>query len=219
MRTRSTRQQGGVSRHIDFVHASLLLPSSDESPAKPGALLEVRKLVQTIIDQTRAGDAECGYFLAELAVFLWKFREKFAVRNDVFHATFARLESSRPTTKKSSGLRPLIHQIIREACTRRRELLIARELRVLRFFSDPDNLLRLPEFGKSPEAVKAWTTKLVYPRLISKEFELSKHPGMRKIGKAWTKDRRFRVSRLKAQIEETVRRIALLPQSYYFHIA
>src|SRR5439155_4027486 len=72
----SKRQRLGVPQTLDFIQRSLRLPSSDESPDKPGALLEVRTLVQAIIDQTRAGDGQCGYFLAELAVFLWKFRER-----------------------------------------------------------------------------------------------------------------------------------------------
>jgi len=77
--TESKRRSLGVPQTLQFIQRSLRLPSSNESPDKPGALLEVRTLVQTIIDQTRAGDGECGYFLAELAVFLWKFRERFEI--------------------------------------------------------------------------------------------------------------------------------------------
>ena len=183
--TGSKRRSLGVPQTLQFIQRSLRLPSSDESPDKPGALLEVRTLVQTIIDQTRAGDGECGYFLAELAVFLWKFRERFEVHNDIFRSTFAKLESSRPTTKKSSPLRALIYRIIRDARSERFNLDIARRLRVARFFPDHDKLLRLPEFGPSPEAINAWTCNVVYPRLRAMESELCKDPEISKIKKAW----------------------------------
>jgi hypothetical protein len=165
------------------------------------------------------GDADCGYFLAELTAFLWKARTKFEVHNETFRKNFGKLESARVTTKKSSGLRPRIQRIINEACARRRRLAIARGLRLSQFFPDPDNLLALPEFGKSQDAIDRWVTNCVYPHLKSIESELAADPEIARIKKAWGRGGTFRVSRLKVQIEETVTRIAENPPPYYFDIS
>jgi hypothetical protein len=213
------RQLGAVSRSIDFIHSSLLLPSSDPSPAKLGALVQTRRLLQTIIDQARSGDADCGYFLAQLTAFLQKARTKFEVHNETFREDFPKLESARITTKKSSALRPRIERLISEVCARRRKLAVARELRVARFSPDPDNLLALPEFGDSQEAIDRWTWDVVYPYLKAIESELAADPEIAKIKKAWGQGGTFRVSRLKVLIKDTVARIARNPPPYYFHIA
>jgi hypothetical protein len=210
---------GPPSRSVDFIRSSLLRPSSDPSPEKLGAIIKTRRLLQTIIDQARFGDADCGYFLAELTAFLQKARTKLEVHNETFRENFPKLESARITTKKSSALRPLIQRLINEALARRRQLEVARGLRVGRFFPDPDNLLALPEFGNSPEAIDRWVRDLVYPQLKAMESELAADPKIAKIKKAWGQGGTFRVSRLKVQIKETVARIARNPPPYYFHIA
>ncbi len=182
-------------------------------------MLEMRGLVQTVIDQARAGDEGCGYFLAELTAFLWKNREKLGVHNEAFRKNFSTLESARVTSRKSSPLRPLIQKIISETCVRRRQLSIAHASRLGQFFPDREGLLKLPEFGPSAGVAREWATKVVYPRLQLMEAELARDPEMAKIKKAWGLGGSFRISRLKVQINETVVRIAALPRSYFFNIA
>ena len=134
----------------------------------------------------------------------WKFIAKLSAKT---FQNSNRLESPR----KSSTLRPVIQRLISEACARRRKLALQRELGVPWFSRDPDNLLALPEFGNSPEAIDRWVRDLLYPQLKAMESELAADPKIAKIKKAWGQGGTFRVSRLKVQIKETVERIARNP--------
>ncbi len=212
----SRRHRGGVSRSVDYVASSLALPSGGDSPAKPGALLEVRDLVVAIDERAMADDFDCASFLAELTVFFSKRADKLSNASATFAKKFAALQSGRATTKKSSPLRPLISQIIRDGERQRHQLEISRVMCIGRFFPDPEKLLQLPEFGPSPEAIEAWATKLVYPRLKAMEPQLAADPQFQRIKKAYGFGGTFRVSRLRRLIRETVERIAAVPKFYYF---
>lgn len=216
----SKRQRGGVSRSIDYLRSSLINPDPEDEAAKPGAVGELSKLVSVAIDQTKLGDAECGYLLAELLTYLWKNRYRLSAKNETFRKSYSRLESARLATKKDSPLRALIHDIIMEASREQRvqgvAKLIPHSSLVIKF----DNvLLALPEFADSPDVVSAWTDAVVYPRLRAMESELAQHPVIGNLEKAKDPSGKFRVSRLKPLIRQTVARIAAVPKSYYFKLS
>ena len=216
----SIRQRGGVSQHLRFIQASLRLPGDDQSPNKPGALIELRKLVEIVLDQTRAGDPECGYFVGELAAYLSKGRETLERANANFSKVVNRLGSAHPKTKRSSPLRPIIHQIITEAIREKFvQGVIANIPHAEEAFPRNALLLELPEFHNDPDAISAWTEKLVYPALRQRESELEQDPVIGQFKKARDENGKFHVSRLKPLIRQTVARIARVPKTYYFRIA
>jgi hypothetical protein len=216
---RPARQHGGVSRHIDFVRSSLLLPSTDDSPAKPGAVLEVGKLIGVMIDQARAGDSECGYFLAELTVYLQRAKQALSNANPLFHETLTRLESGRDTTKRSSPLRPLIQCVIVDSIREKRLQEISKLIPEMSLVIKRNKtLLQLPEFSPEPAVVSTWTEKLVYPKLRSIEPQLKEHSIIGILPKALDENGKFHVSRLKTLIGETTARIAKLPKVYHFNL-
>ena len=114
------RQPGGVSRSIDYLRSSLINPDPADEAAKPGAVLELSNLLAVAINQTASGDAECGYFLAELLAYLWKRRSHLSDKNETFRKCFSKWESSRLATRRGSPLRPHIHAILAQAHRDRR---------------------------------------------------------------------------------------------------
>src|SRR6266699_2615093 len=120
------RRRGGVSRSIDYLRLSLINPDPADEAAKPGAILELSKLLGVAINQTAIGDAECGYFLAELLAYLWKNRYRLSAKNETFRKSYSQWESSRLATKKESPLRALVHGIIIDASSEKRVQEIAK---------------------------------------------------------------------------------------------
>ena len=66
------QRPGPPSRSIDYLRSSLVNPDPADEAAKPGSILEPLETAVVAINQTASGDAECGYFLAELLAYLWK---------------------------------------------------------------------------------------------------------------------------------------------------
>ncbi|SRR6266446_3627215 len=219
-RTVSKRRRGGVSRSIDYLRSSLINPDPEDEAAKPGAVVELSRLIAVAIDQAEIGDAECGYLLAELLTYLWKNRHRLSAKNEIFRKSYSRWESSRLATKKESPLRALIQDIIMEASREQRIQGVAKEIPRSSLVIKFDKiLLALPEFRDSPEVVSAWTDAVVYPRLRGMQSELAKHPIIGNLEKAKDPNGKFRVSRLKPLIRQTVARIAAVPKSYYFKLS
>jgi hypothetical protein len=218
--SRSVRKRGGVSRSVDYLYSSLVNPDPDDEAAKPGAVIELSKLICVAIDQAKIGDPECGYLLAELLAYLSKNRHRLEAKNSTFRESYSRWESSRLATKKESGLRGLIHDIIMEASREKRLQVIAKLIPHSSLVIKRDKaLIALPEFGNSERAISAWTEVVVYPRLRAMQSELDKHPVIGNLPKAKDPNGKFRVSRLKPLIRQTVARIAAVPRSYYFRLA
>jgi hypothetical protein len=213
----SKRKHGGVPRNIDYLRASLVGPNPEDEAAKPGAIIELSALIGIAIDQTILGDAECGYLLAELLAYLSKNQNRLSAKNEIFRKTYSRWESSRLATKKGSPLRALIHDIIVDASREKRVQEIAKLIpHSSLVIKRNKTLLAVPEFGNSPDAIAAWTEKIVYPRLRAKQADLENHPVIGQLAKAKDPNGKFRLSRLKPLVRQTVARIAAVPKSYYF---
>ena len=216
----SERKRGGVSRSIDYVRASLINNTESDPAAKPGAILEVAKLLGVVVDQTADDDPECGYFLAELLAYLWKRRSHLSDKNETFRRCYSTWQSSRLATTRGSPLRPLVHAILAEAHRNRRvqqiDKLIPGSALV---FKRNKTLLALPEFSADPKVVSEWTDKIVYPKLRAMQSKLAEDPVIGNLKKALDENGKFHVSRLKPLIKQTVARIAALPKAYYFDIS
>jgi hypothetical protein len=216
----SMRRRGGPSRSIDYLRSSLINPDPADEAAKPGAVVELSKLLNVAINQTAIGDAECGYFLAELLAYLWKTRSRLSANNETFRKCYSIWESSRLATTRGSPLRPLIHAILAEAHRERRVQQIAKLIpRSALVIKRNKTLLALPEFSADPQVVSEWTDKIVYPKLRAMPSKLEEDPVIGNLKKALDENGKFQVSRLKPLIKQTVARIAALPKSYYFDIS
>jgi hypothetical protein len=124
----SKRRPGGVSRSVDYLRSSLASADPDDEAAKPGAIAELSELMIVAINQTARGDAECGYFLAELLAYLHKRSASLSKKNETFRNCFSRWESSRVAITTGSPLRPLIHAILAEAFRERRAQQITKSI-------------------------------------------------------------------------------------------
>ena len=219
--TGSTRQRPvPPSRSIDYLRLSLINPDPADEAAKPGAILDLSKLLVVTINQTASGDAECGYFLAELLAYLWKRRSDLADKNETFRRCYSRWESAHVATRRASPLRRLIHSILAEAHSDRQVQQIAKLIsRSSLVLKRNKTLLALPEFSADPKVVSEWTDKIVYPKLRSMQSELAEDSVIGGLKKALDENGKFQVSRLKPLIKQTVARIAALPTAYYFDIS
>jgi len=216
----SKRKPGGVSRSIDYLRASLINPDPADGAAKPGAVVELSELLVVAINQTAIGDAECGYFLAELLAYLSKKRSHLSEKNQTFRRCYSTWESSRLATRRGSPLRPLIHAILAEAHRDRRVQQIAKFIpKSALVIKRNKTLLALPEFSADPKVVSEWTDKIVYPKLRAMQSKLAEDPVIGSLKKALDENGKFHVSRLKLLIKQTVARIAALPKAYYFDIS
>jgi hypothetical protein len=214
------RRRGGVSRSIDYLRSSLTNPDPADEAAKPGAVVELSKLLVVAINQTAIGDAECGYFLAELLAYLSKKRSHLSEKNQTFRRCYSTWESSRLATRRGSPLRPLIHAILAEAHRDRRVQQIAKFIpKSALVIKRNKTLLALPEFSADPKVVSEWTDKIVYPKLRAMQSKLAEDPVIGSLKKALDENGKFHVSRLKPLIKQTVARIAALPKAYYFDIS
>jgi hypothetical protein len=211
---------GGVSRSVDYLRSSLTNPDPNDEAAKPGAVLKLSELMSVAIDQTAIGDAECGYFLAELLAYLWKKRFQLSAKNETFRKCYSKWEASRLATRRGSPLRPLIHAILAGAHRDRRVQQITKSIpKAASIFKLNKALLSLPEFSADPVVVSEWTDKIVYPKLRAMQHELEQDPVIGNLKKARDENGKFQLSRLKPLIKQTVGRIAALPKSYYFDIS
>ena len=214
------QRPGPPSRSIDYLHSSLVNPDPVDEAAKPGAILDLSKLLVVAIQQTASGDAECGYFLAELLAYLWKRRSHLSDKNETFRRCYSRWESAHVTTRRASPLRSLVHSILAEAHRDRRVQQIAKLItRSSLVIKRDKTLLALSEFSADPKVVSEWTDKIVYPKLLAMQSKLAEDPVIGRLKKALDKNGKFHVSRLKPLIEQTVSRIAALPKAYYFDIS
>jgi hypothetical protein len=216
----SSRKSGGISRSIDCLRSNLVSADPSDEAAKPGAVLELSRLINVAIEETMKGDAPCGCLLAELYAFLSKNRHRLSAQNEIFEMMCSSWKSARLATKKESPLRALIHGIIMKVW---RERKVHQITKLIPHFSPglkPDEaLIALPEFANSEQAISAWTEVVVYPRLRAMESELRKHPVIGNLPKALDPNGKFHVSRLKPVIQQTVARIAAVPRPYYFNLA
>jgi hypothetical protein len=207
------------SRSIDYLRSSLINPDPVDEAAKPGAILELSKLAAVAINQTASGDAECGYFLAELLAYLWKRRSALSDKNETFRRCYSSWESAHVATRRASPVRQLIHSILAEAQSKRWVQQIAKLIpRSSLAIKRNRTLLELPEFSADPKVVSEWTDKVVYPKLRGMQSKLAEDPVIGRLKKALDENGKFHVSRLKPSIEQTVARIAALPKAYYFDI-
>jgi hypothetical protein len=205
------------SRSIDYLRSSLINPDPADEAAKPGAILELSKLLVVAINQTASGDAECGYFLAELLAYLWKRRSDLSDKNETFRGCYSSWESAGVATRRASPVRQLIHSILGEAQSNRRVQQIAKLIpRSSPIVKKNKTLLALPEFNADPKVVSEWTDKIVYPKLRAMQSELAEDPAIGTLKKALDENGKFHVSRLKPLIKQTV---AALPKAYYFDIS
>jgi hypothetical protein len=187
------------------------------------ALSEVAELIGLIAAQALRGDFQCGYFLAELLPALRKSEQTIAKTNATFRTKCAEIHSAHFATAKDSPLRKMIDDILIQAKRK------WRRLRYLQYIPEASStllekvskqLLMLPEFCDSDEAVTAWTNVVVYPRLRRKHRQLRELFEAGKLQKARDENGKFQISRLKPLIRQTVARIAKLPQQlYYFRVA
>jgi hypothetical protein len=215
----SMRRRGAGSRSIDHLQSSLINPDPADETAKPASIVHLSEFVGIAIDQTAMGDSECGYFVAELLAHLWKRRSRLAENNETFRECYSKWESSHTATRKGSPLRQLIHGILAEAHRDREVQQIAIHIPHSRLVIKRNKtLLALPEFNASPHAVSDWTDKLVYPKLQAMQSKLAEDPVIGNLRKALDENGKFRLSRLRPLIKQTVARIAALPKSYYFDI-
>jgi hypothetical protein len=83
----------------------------------------------------------------------------------------------------------------------------------LETLKDDEALQKLPEFSLS--SVDQWFEQVVWPELQVKEPELRDNPLIGDLKKA-NKSGKFQLSDLKIQALQTVKRLAALPQPYYF---
>ena len=219
--TGSMRQRPNPpSRSIDYLRSSLINPDPADEAAKPGAILELSKLLVVAINQTVRGDAECGYFVAELLAYLWKRRSDLADKNETFRRCYSKWESAHVGTRRASPLRRLTHSILAEAQSDRRVQQIAKLIpRSSLVLKRNKTLLALPEFSADPKVVSEWTNTIVYPKLRAMQSELAEHPVIGNLKKALDENGKFQISRLKPLIRHTVARIAALPTAYYFDIS
>jgi hypothetical protein len=208
------------SRSIDYLRSSLINPDPADEAAKPGAILDLSKLLAVAINQTASGDAECGYFLAELLAYLWKRRSDLADKNETFRRCYSKWESAHVGARRASPLCRLIHSILAEAHSDRRVQQIAKLIpRSSPMIKRNKTLLALPEFSADPKVASEWTDKIVYPKLRAMQSELAEDPVIGRLKKALDENGKFHVSRLKPLIKQTVARIAVLPKAYYFDIS
>ena len=214
------RRRGGVSRSIDYLRSSLVNLDPNDEAAKPGAIIELSRLMSVAIEQTASGDPDCGYFVAELLAYLSKKRASLSEKNKVFRTCYSGWESSRVATRRGSPLRPLIHAILAKAHRDRRVQQIAKHIPNSGLVIKRNKtLLALPDFCDDPQVVSAWTNQLVYPKLRAMHSELAEDPVIGYLKKALDENGKFQISRLKPLIEQTVARIAALPKAYYFDIS
>lgn len=214
------RRPGGYSRSIDDLRSSLINPDPADETAKPGAIVNLSELVGVAIDQTAIGDPECGYFLAELLAYLSKKRANLSEKNEAFRKCYLKWESSRVATRRGSPLRQLIHRVLAQAHRDKDDQELARYMPNSALVIKRNKLLlRLPEFGADPNVVSEWTDKIVYPKLRAMQSKLAEDPVIGNLKKALDENGKFRVSRLKPLIKQTVARIAALPKSCYFDIS
>src|SRR5438034_2656775 len=175
--TSSMRRRGGVSRSIDYLRSSLTNPDPADEAAKPGAVVELSKLLVVAINQTAIGDAECGYVLAELLAYLSKKRSHLSEKSQTFRRCYSTWESSRLATRRGSPLRPLIHSILAEAHRDRRVQQIAKSIpRSALVIKRNKTLLALPQFSADPKVVSEWTDKIVYLKLRAMQSKLAEDP-------------------------------------------
>ncbi len=214
------RQRVGVPRTIDYLHSCLRRKGRPQSVEKGAALSQVAELIRLVAAQALRGDPECGYFLAELLPALGKSERTIAKANGTFRNKPAEIHSAHFATAKDSPLRKMIDNILIQVQRERRLHGILQHIPEASVLGKVNKqLLMLPEFCDSDEAVNAWTNVVVYPHLWSKHRQLRELFEAGKLQKARDENGKFQISRLKPLIRQTVARIAKLPRTYYFRVA
>lgn len=216
------RKRGGVPRTIDYLQSCIRRNGRRQSFEKAEARLQVAELIRLVAAQALGGDPACGYFLAELLPALRKTEQTIAKTNATFRTKCAELHSAHFATAKDSPLRKMIDGILIQAKHERRRLRgFLQYVPEASILGEKVNkqLLMLPEFCDSDEAVTAWTNVVVYPRLRRKHRQLRELFEAGKLQKARDENGKFQISRLKPLIRQTVARIAKLPPIYYFRVA
>lgn len=217
MATKSSAKKGSsavsVAPEVPRTVENIVKDLSDQGEVVTG-LCDAEIIIKRIVVQALAECPWCGSFLAELLSCLSKRRSQLTTSNRHFRIEYAERESSRPGTEKRSGLRHLIHRILWEAQHQKIWLTYPysrpvspqqkADSIVLRAVSIK-NLLGLPEFNTSKDAIQRWTDTVVLPCLLD-------DPEIRKLKKARDRNGKFQISRLKPLIRQTVARIAALPR-------
>lgn len=186
------RQPGGVPSTIDYLYSCLPREGRRQSVEKAAALLRVAELIRLVAAQALRGDPECGYFLAELLPALRKSEQTTAKSNVTFRIKCAEIYSAHFATTKDSPLRKMIESILIQAQHERRlHGLLQHIPEACTLGKVNKQLLILPEFRDSEEAVTAWTKVVVYPRLRRKHRQLRKLFEAGKLQKARDENGKF----------------------------
>jgi hypothetical protein len=174
---------------------------------KPG-LQDLYYVLETLLELAFSGDGQIGYFFAALITRLNKHKSHLAQKNKTFKTCCAKLESARYATKRSSGLREKIHEIMFEADCGRRVWNLSKRI------GDPSSKIGEPNHPvfklpppdhRSKTVIKEWSD-YVYLELRKIQPDLANQPG---IGdrKRHQIDGKFQVSRLRERIAPDVKRI------------
>jgi hypothetical protein len=109
-----------IPTHKSNIYAAALTTGSDGSDDRKAAAFQyISGYLELVFKQALAGDKLTGYFLATLITSLNKRKSRLEQANKAFKACWAKLESARYVTKRSSGVREIIEQIMFEADCKR----------------------------------------------------------------------------------------------------
>ena len=191
--------------------SSVVLPSVREPSGFPllnPPLQSLYAILEMLLGQAFSGDEQLGYFFASLITRLNKRTSRLAQENKAFKACYAKLESARYATKRSSGVREHIHQIMFEADSIRGMFKLSKHLaETTPLEIEPNHpVIQLPPpDSRSKTAIIKWSG-YVYPELRKRQHDLASQPG---IGdrKRYQIDGKFQISRLRDRIPPDVKRI------------
>ena len=177
---RHVRESVGFSvpTHKSNIYAAALITGSDDR--KAAAFQYISGYLELVFKQALAGDKLTGYFLATLITSLNKRKSRLEQANKAFKACCAKLESARYVTKRSSGLREIIEQIMFEADSTRCIEKLVKRLRGAGSKIRVDSAIKLPlPNHRSEAAINKWSAyvhsqlRKDYPDLV-KEFQPSR---------------------------------------------
>ncbi|MFZ3377045.1 MAG: hypothetical protein WA183_15970 [Chthoniobacterales bacterium] len=202
------RERGGfpLQPTVEFLRRSLI---GESDHRKAYALQEIGRILDITLNLALSGDKLSGHFLADLTTSLNKRRSRIDEANKAFRLCYAAFESARRATKRSSGLRAKIEQIMFAAESKRCMREISKRLMkgtCLKFGSAKGSIGKLPPPDHTSQpAITRWSD-FVYAELRKIRLELKAQPG---IGdrKGNQIDGKFQVSRLRDKIPSDVQRI------------
>jgi hypothetical protein len=196
-----------VPTHKSNIYAAALIAESDDRKAE--AFQYISGVLELVFSQALSGDKLSGYFLATLITSFNKRKSRLEQANKAFKVCCAKLEAARYATKRSSGPREKIEQIMFEALSKQCVLKISKRLAgpgsktdILK--DDPAIKLPLPDH-RSKAAISKWS-EYVYSELRKIQADLESQPGIGDL-KRHNVDGKFQISRLHDRIPADIKRI------------